>query len=230
MSADERPLNLTRGVCILKKNFKLLVVLLALSIAFTACGGGGGGSSSAVSAAQYKTFVTTATFDGDIKTAGGQSTAIASADHLCMVDTNKPTGGSVYKALLVDGANRVACATTICSGGASEHIDWVLKPNAIYTRKDGTTPVFTTNANGIYDFGVGGTIPAINTFDTGASLYWTGLDWPWVSVTSQMCGGSWSGTTGNGDYGFGNRTDSSAIGGGANSCNVTNYRLLCIEQ
>jgi len=55
-----------------------------------------------------KTFVTSAEFTGDIRTAGGQLTAIASADALCMVDMNKPAGTSVYKALLVDGTNRVA--------------------------------------------------------------------------------------------------------------------------
>jgi hypothetical protein len=193
-------------------------------------------SSSDVTTPHYKTFVTAATFDGDIKTAGGQSTAIASADALCMADTNKPAGGGTYKALLVDEINRRACSTTRCAGGTSEHTDWVLKANTTYYRNDGTTPVLTTNANGIFDFKTDTAHPVdiTNSFDdTATYIYWTGLDWPWVSLTSQMCGGSWSSNAGNpnnGDYGFSDRTDSSAIGGGNFYCDITDHHLLCVEQ
>lgn len=66
---------------------------------------------------KYKTFITAAKFNGDIQSAGGQATAIESADSLCMADANKPTDSSTYKAMLVDGTNRLACTTSLCSGG-----------------------------------------------------------------------------------------------------------------
>ena len=178
-----------------------------------------------------KTFVTTAAFNGDIKTAGGQTTAIASADALCMADTNKPAGGGTYKAMLVDGTNRVACTSALCiTNGTSEHIDWVLKPNTTYYRADGTTLVFTTNANGIWDFVAS---DMSHSFDTATSAYWTGLDSQWESILTQMCGGDWSSSlnTDVGDTGTGDRVNNGAIGGGAWGCNNnTDLHLLCVEQ
>jgi hypothetical protein len=177
-----------------------------------------------------RTFVTTGSWVGDIVTAGGQAHGPASADALCMADPNKPAGGT-YKAMLVDGVHRVACTTANCGSGAGEHVDWVLAPGTTYTRRDGTTVVMTTGATGIWDF-VDPTTDPHNlpaTFDTTGSTYWTGLEWQWV-LSSALCG-SWSdgGATVTGDYGFGDRPDDSAIGGGANYCNLPR-QLLCIEQ
>ena len=190
------------------------------------CGDCTSSDSDPVAIAKYKTFVTAATFTGDIQTAGGQATGIASADALCMADTNKPAGSSTYKAMLVDGTNRVACTTALCSGGTSEHIDWVLQPNAEYYRSDGTTLILKTNANGIFDFGANLT----NSFDTSASTYWTGLLVDWTGDANNRCLGWSYGEYGPtlGGYGTGDQTSSSAISG-SDFCNVVR-KLVCVEQ
>jgi hypothetical protein len=134
--------------------------------------------------------------------------------------------------MLVDGVDRVACTTANCGGGIIEQVDWVFRPNTTYVRSDGTTTVMTMNANGIWDFGAGGnTNLLVNAFDAAASTYWTGLDWDWRSVPSQMCGGTWEDGSGGviGDFGNGDRNYAAAIGGGANYCNLPRS-LLCIEQ
>ena len=175
----------------------------------------------------YKTFVTAATFNGDIQTAGGQATGIASADALCMADTNKPADSSTYKAMLVDGTNRVACTTSLCSGGTSEHIDWVLQPNAEYYRSDGTTLILKTNANGVFDFGANLT----NSFDTAASTYWTGMEIDdWTGDVNNRCLGWTLGEIGPaiGAYGMGDQTNSSSISG-SDFCNAFRS-LVCVEQ
>ncbi len=220
-----------QGIWIIAAKMILLIAGVMMAV-----GCGGGGSSNLVSNPRitYKTFVTTATFSGDIKAAGGKANAIASADSLCMADANRPAGGSTYKALLVDGVNRVACTTANCGGGVSEHIDWVLHASTTYTRSDGTTVVMTTGTTGTWDFVDPITdphnLPA--TFDTAASQYRTGLDWDWRTYAAGWrCGGSWTDGTNAGfdDYGFGNRADDSAIGGGASTCDLLKP-LLCIEQ
>jgi len=213
-----------------------LVSLMAGVLMAIGCSGGGGSSGAFGIAPQScttcKTFVTAVTFSGYIKTTGGKANAVASADSLCMTDANKPAGGGTYKAMLVDGVNRVACTTANCSGGVSEHVDWVFKPNTLYVRSDGITAVVTMGANGIWDFGLNGNTNLLtNAFDSAASTYWTGLEWNWTSVSAQMCGGSWaSGLNGDlGDFGNGDRTNAGVIGGGANFCNLAR-NLLCVQQ
>jgi hypothetical protein len=179
---------------------------------------------------KYKTFVTAATFSGDIASAGGQATGIASADALCMADANKPADSSAYKAILIDGTNRVACTTSLCSGGTSEHIDWVLQPNAEYYRSDGTTLILKTNANGIFDFGANLT----NSFDTTNSTYWTGLSSDWTDSNANIrCLGWTYGVFGPtlGGYGMGDQTNYSSIAGstGYDFCDAIR-NLVCVEQ
>jgi len=214
---------------------KMAVLIAAVMMA---AGCSSGGSSSPAVPAQTcttcMTFVTAATYSGDIKTTGGKANAIASADSLCMADANKPAGGGTYKAMLVDGVNRVACTTANCGGGAGEHIDWVFKPSTTYLRSDGTTTVMTTNTAGIWDFidPISDPHNLLATFDTAASRYRTGLDWDWRAVAAgYRCGGGWTDGTvaAFDDYGFGDRADDSAIGGGASTCDLPK-NLLCIEQ
>lgn len=178
----------------------------------------------------YKTFVTAAAFNGDITSAGGQATGIASADALCMADANKPADSSTYKAMLVDGTNRVACTTSLCSAGTSEHIDWVLQPNAEYYRSDGTTLILKTNANGIFDFGANGDNLLSNSIGTTNSTYWTGLMTDWTGDPNNRCLGWVLGEMGPtlGAYGMGDQTDSSSIYG-SDFCDAVR-RLVCVEQ
>ena len=108
-------------------------------------------------------FVTTGTSDGLIG-AGG----IAEADAFCMADAGYP-GTGTYKALIVDGTNRIACTTANCSGGAGEHTDWVLKASTAYVRSNGSTAIGTTTAEGIFSF------PLTNSWASGSGKLLTRL-------------------------------------------------------
>ena len=165
------------------------------------------------------TFVTTVT--------NGNLGGIAGADAFCMADANKPAlpAGASYKALLVDGVNRRACTTADCGGGFTEHIDWVFRPSSQYLRADGVTPVHTTNADGIFVF------PMANTFGTGSSLIFTGLDANWTTNAATCLG--WASSNGGdlGGAGIENQPFSVAIDLGApQACNSVTLVLVCIEQ
>jgi len=93
-------------------------------------------------------FMTWTSHDGQFGTT--PANAIAAADALCNSDTNKPAWNSsaTYKAMLVNSA-RVACTTPNCSGGLSEHTDWVFSPNTTYVSFEGAT-IGTTDSNGLF--------------------------------------------------------------------------------
>ncbi|HUJ16655.1 MAG TPA: LamG domain-containing protein, partial [Nitrospirota bacterium] len=76
--------------------------------------------------ASRKTFVTATVFDGNLVAAEGthKATGIGAADALCLKDGNYP-GAGVYKAFLVDAANRVASVSANAGDG---QIGWVLRP------------------------------------------------------------------------------------------------------
>jgi hypothetical protein len=101
------------------------------------------------------THTLTLTFSKMIFTTSGTNNGnfggMAGADAYCTSDANKPTRGT-YKAMLVDGTNRVACTSSFCGGsGVSEHVDWVLDPTTLYSRSDGT-PIGTTTSAGVFTF------------------------------------------------------------------------------
>ncbi len=158
----------------------------------------------------------TTVFDGDL---GG----VSGTDTLCNSSPAKPNG-STYKALLVDGSNRIACTTSNCSGGVSEHTGWVLSPYTIYTRSDGTTRVFITNQSGIFAFGT------LTSSPTGiAGEYWTGLNNDWTT-SSETCL-EWSTTSPSykGNSGYGSSTSNTAVNYSQPQCFKTN-RIYCVEQ
>lgn len=154
---------------------------------------------------------------------------ISGLDSTCANDSNKPSGGT-YKALVVDGTNRIACTTANCSGGTSEHTGWVLKPNKEYRRKDGTTVIGTTNSNGVFTFPVtdGVDEPDGATFSITA----TGLESDWTSSSDDCT--NWSTTAGNLAIGTFSDSDSNMIrtGGGAGTAGCTSniQNLICVEQ
>lgn len=165
-----------------------------------------------------------ATAASAIKNAG-----ITGFDNQCQNDTNKPSGGGTYKALATDGVNRKACTTANCSGGTSEHIGWVLKPNKEYRRKDGTTVIGTTTANGVFSFPLTNSVEILanlvitNGIVTGMNADWTSsandcLDW------TTNAGGN-SSTVGTWDV-----TNSSFIGGAGTSGCSNVHMLVCVEQ
>lgn len=178
-------------------------------------------------------FVTLGQLTGNLSGTNG----ISAADGQCNVDGNKPATGT-YKAMLVDGVFRAACTTPNCSGGPSEHIDWVLSPGVNYIRAADSRFLFTADDNAIFVFG---TLSA--SLDTGISNYWTGFknnnaDWVTgnqgcvVGTTETCC--RW-GVTGvpiggqEGGTGQGTFQDFRAVAGAVQVCNVTR-RFVCVEQ
>ncbi|GIX41510.1 MAG: hypothetical protein KatS3mg129_1243 [Leptospiraceae bacterium] len=180
-------------------------------------------------------FVSTNRYDGNL---GG----ITGADNICNNDPNKPNT-SLYKALLVDGTNRVACISPNCStNGISEHIDWVLKPNTTYIRANGSTFIFTTNSDGIFIFGT-----ANNSISDGppSTIYfiWTGLNQDWTiytfSSTERDCN-DWNSNSSAyiTKYGKSTFSDYNMISFGIDNCNQVGtasgpssyYHLYCVEQ
>lgn len=155
------------------------------------------------------------------------------ADALCnntSLTTNKPPG--TYKAMVVDSSTRRPCATPTdanCSGGMDP--SWIMVPNTLYYAADGTTPLFTTNANGIFIFG---TLTNAVTSNFGV---WTGLNADWTnhgndcSAWTSNSGGAPSPST-RGKQGQSDQTNGGMLAvnpvAGVN-CGTTAY-VYCVEQ
>jgi len=154
---------------------------------------------------------------------------IAGVDNNCATDPNKPSGGGTYKALVVDGVNRRACSTASCSGGVSEHINWILKPSKEYRRKDGTTIIGTTSSNGVFTFPLTNSVEILanlvvtNGIATGLNADWTSnandcLDWTTNLGGNSSTVGTWDSVS------------SGLIGGvGTSGCSNT-HMTVCVEQ
>lgn len=197
-----------------RENTLLYADLLRLATAnassATAAGGPGGGSQS------KQVFLTATPNNGNLAGPTG-------GDSLCGLDGNYP-GSGTYKAMVVDGVTRIACTSANCGGGTGEHSDWVLAAATTYYRSDNTTEIFATDANGIFDFS--GTLT--NSFDTGGTRYWTGLNTDWTTSADDC--GDWAGTGGNGEEGVPTATDATAINdASAQGCTAAR-RLVCVEQ
>lgn len=133
-------------------------------------------------------FVTEAQHAGDF---GG----IAGGDAICAASANRPEGDDRdYRALLVDGEERVACVSPDCvTGGAAENVDWPLVANTAYYRPDGLL-LGTTLGNGllplVLETGIG---------DTNGEV-WTGLTGWFDGTTGDTCAG-WTSAGGLGGVG-----------------------------
>lgn len=171
-------------------------------------------------------FKTAVQFNGDLKTNGSGSTGIAGADALCMADSNYP-GNGTYKALMMDGVNRVACTTSNCGGGVSEHTDWVLAASTTYLRSDDTTTIGTTTSAGIFSF------PLTNAFSSTSNSIWTGLHANWTLATHHCDGTAapWTSSLSSvlGKVGVSDSTASNAITDNNDQCNLL-CNLYCVEQ
>ena len=153
------------------------------------------------------------------------NTGISGLDNACANSSNKPSGGT-YKALVVDGTNRIACTTANCSGGTSEHIDWVLKPNKEYRRTDGSTVIGTTNSNGIFSFPISN---GVDEYNSGTfSITVSALESNWTSSTDDCTNFSLT----SGDYGTSNfsETDTTFIDWATSSCTGSALHVVCVEQ
>jgi hypothetical protein len=142
-------------------------------------------------------------------------------------------GSTNYKALLVDGAARIATATGDLGDGQT---DWVLEANREYRRADDRS-VFTANAARLFGFSGGATLA--NPVSVSGGSFWTGLsvDWTYMGATI-ACNGWTSSSAGvSGEVGLADQTGAGSIHAGAETCDRTtrtiggaSIGLLCIEQ
>ena len=154
----------------------------------------------------------------------GNQGGINGADSRCNNDIKHPYG-TTFKAMLVDGINRIACTTNGCSGGASEHVGWVLKANTTYFRMDSTV-IGTTNSVGLLPSSL------TNSISSSVLSVWTGLvnsgagEW---TTSANTCGAWTISASGNGVTGGSNGTNFLATSIGSLSCSSGGY-LYCAEQ
>lgn len=169
-------------------------------------------------------FVSNSTSDGDFDT-DNDGNGITEADDLCTNDGNKPTSGT-YKAMIMDGTNRVACTSANCSGGVSEHTDWVLKTSQEYRRTDETTVIGTTTSNGIFNVGL--PTPTLdNAIGTVSTFVWTGLAGDWTSNNDCT---NWTSTAGTGTNGQAVNTNNIFLfNNSGDGCSNTRV-VYCVEQ
>lgn len=165
-------------------------------------------------------FITAASFNGNL---GG----VAGADALCMADANKPAGSATYKAMIVDGTNRMACTSVECTS----NVDWVLAASTPYYRPDRTTRIGSTMPdNGIFALGVGSSL--VNSFSGESYDIWTGLTQTWVSALGNCQTWQSSGNAGpTGSYGNTSQIGEAAIIVGEKECiTANNSYIACVEQ
>lgn len=151
-------------------------------------------------------FITQTAYTGNL---GG----IAGADTKCAIDANNP--GGTFKALIVDGTNRVA--TTGSQTG------WVLATTKSYYTL-GWSLIGTTDVNGLFT-----TTNLANAVTTAAASAWTGLTTTWTTSANTCTG--WTLTTGNGDAGTTNTINvANFISNGMTNACTSTFRLICVEQ
>ncbi len=186
-----------------------------------------------INGALYRT-INASTLDNDKKTfsvgaapsgfdgVGG----IPAIDALCNSDAKAVTIGGSFKAMIVDGTTRRAATTPNASGGASEQIDWVFKPQFSYYNDTGSVFIFTANQDGINNFAVDGNFSS--SFE-GSTAYATGLNADWTTQATTCS--NWNSNTGSSQSGGSLDVDSNAIYGGGNyMCSQTFWRALCVQQ
>ncbi|MEQ9365389.1 MAG: DUF1554 domain-containing protein, partial [Leptospirales bacterium] len=175
------------------------------------------------------TFRTAAAHNGDfdndpVLNGNADGSGVAEADAFCMADANRPNG-STYKALLVNPTVAPTRIGSVTADAGDGQVDWVLAPNTNYFRRDGTTPLFTTNANSIFVFGA-----MTNSFEASAGNTWSALRDDWRTLAGLNCTG-WATTAGTAGVGDALATDGTALelGGPPTNCSAT-ARLICVEQ
>lgn len=168
-------------------------------------------------------FVSQGTYQGNL---GG----VSGADTICQNEkTNNfaslPGSNTDYKAILVDGSNRIACVAGNCSTTAGNNTNWPLIANTQYFRPDNQV-IFQTNGAGIFVYG-----NLTNAFSTlGTDRWWTGLATNWTSSTDDCS--NWISNGGGlfGLFGLGGATDDSAISDFTSDACNTSKKLLCVRN
>ncbi|BDA78230.1 hypothetical protein LPTSP3_g11600 [Leptospira kobayashii] len=161
-----------------------------------------------------KMFLTATTYTAALS-------GISGADSKCQIDANKPTtpSASIYKSLIVDATNRIACTSSNCAtSGLAEHKDWVLKPNTTYIRAADSVSIGAADSLGLL-------VQTADISSAGTLTVWTGLSTggDWLQHGTGSCS-LWTGTGGAGQA---SSTNIKSNGGG--SCGSFNV-LACVEQ
>ncbi|MCB1178115.1 MAG: DUF1554 domain-containing protein [Leptospiraceae bacterium] len=158
-------------------------------------------------------FVTNSSFNGNL---GG----ISGADTRCMGDTNKPSGGSTYKAFLW-----ASSADTRGWPGT----DWVLKADYNYRRPSDNALIFKTNSNSNFI-----ETNYSNALDGSAEQVWTGSTTSWSGDTIKQCN-DWQSSSASpvvgivGRIGTGNTTTNTTLSENSVGCDQLR-KLICVEQ
>ncbi len=171
-------------------------------------------------------YLTSGNHSTDFQT--GFNSGIQGADAFCMADANRPSDLIVAKAMIVSNNDvRRACTSDNCvTGGLSEHIDWVFKPNRNYTLVSGLL-VGTTDANGLLQF------PLSHGLGNSGRAYFTGMSSTWRTAGLDCNNWHFIGS-GNAFVGHDNNatpipsTFLAAFGAGL-QCTST-VGLVCVEQ
>ncbi len=173
-----------------------------------------------------KTFITAATFPGDLTGIGGASTGIDGADNACMADANYP-GTGTYKALIADTTNRIASLTADTGDGQT---DWVLTPDTCYFRSDNTTLIAATNGAALIN--VDNESAMRNSFGDTAINAWFGATMEWVSQDNTYSCYNWTNSVSGSHFGLVISipgTDTYTFGALGLQCNESHH-LVCVEQ
>ncbi|MCG9874854.1 MAG: DUF1554 domain-containing protein [Leptospiraceae bacterium] len=168
-------------------------------------------------------FVSQGTYQGSL---GG----VSGADTICQNEkTNNfaslPGANSDYKAILVDGSNRIACVAGNCNTAAGNNSNWPLIANTQYFRPDNQV-IFQTNGAGIFVLGA-----LSNAFsNSGTDRWWTGLVTNWTSSTDDCANWISNGGAVFGIFGLGGATDDSSISDFSSDACSTSKKLLCVRN
>ena len=154
-------------------------------------------------------------------TAGGNLTGMSGLDALCQA--GRPNGVKGAKAFLTDGVARVACQTSGCSGGISEHMDWVLSPNTMYYRADGNL-VAVSDSAGLFDF------PLSASAVLNGGEWWTGLSMDWTAAGADCNGWTSISSSDVGMVGQSASVDDGFLTVYTQNCNRSDPIIICAEQ
>jgi hypothetical protein len=193
---------------------KLFVIYSVLITILYSCNPGGSGDlklTNCYPGGSCNVFISSQLVNGIL---GG----VSGADTICNTDANRPNNGR-YKAFL-SGNERVACKTSNCSSGPSEHLDWVIYPNTKYIRSDGVQ-ISTSNSLGIFQG------PLLNAVSSVGTVIWMGLASDYT--TSPYTCTSW---TTNASYGEVVASTDTKLPNdfGPQACSTPGRTILCIEQ
>lgn len=161
----------------------------------------------------------------------GNLGGVTGADWLCESAANRPDS-RCYKAMIVDGVNRVACTTPFCGGGPAEHVDWVFAANTSYYRPGLAVRIGTTNANGLFTFPLENSMVA----PAESSLIWTGFAVTDPDPVNWLSGNNCTNWTFDGppmpvgSYSASGTTTDHAIVAALAGCDITYANLICVSQ